>query len=180
MSCPVRIVPSVYPRFPLSALSPGSPRLGSARIKKNGHKKKKGDHVQILTGSQDRSPLPAPERPPLFRSYSAAHSRLLAARGDRLGEGRRRGEAAAGSVHMLSEVGQGGLEQEGRRSLGRGERNFRTRGQRLRQGSSARAAESRGGVRKPVFPPRGSVNLKRHQRERAECDFLQLGLRNYQ
>lgn len=28
----------------------------------------------------------------------------------------------------------------------------------------------------PVFPPRGSVNLKRHQREWSECDFLDPGL----
>ena len=32
----------------------------------------------------------------------------------------------------------------------------------------------------PVFPPRGSVNLKRHQRELTECDFLSGGFRSYQ
>ncbi len=70
------------------------------------------------------------------------------------------------------------MSQERQHRVG-GERNFRIRGQRLRQGNSVQAAKSWGGL-EPVFPPRGRVNLKKPQREPTDCDFLQGGFRNYQ
>lgn len=62
-SFPVALWVALFALFPVFTLAfpsqpfPGSLPLGSAWIKK---RTQKGNHVQILTGSQDRGPLPAP------------------------------------------------------------------------------------------------------------------------
>lgn len=101
----------------------------------------------------------APERPLLFRSYSAAHSRLLAVHAERQTERRRRRE----SVHKLSEVGQEG-DYNRRDSTVTGVRETSSRGQRLRQGNTIQAMESWGGVRTSVSTLRKCQSQKASKR----------------
>lgn len=65
------------------------------------------------------------------------------------------------SVHMLSEVGQGDGDSEGSKKP---------------EATAVSRPRSPGVGSQAALPPGGSLNLKRHQSELSECDFLHQGL----
>lgn len=145
---------------------PGSLPLGSAWIK-NGHKKATTSKywLGLRTAALSQRRHRAPERPPLFRSYSAAHSRLFSC-AERQAEGKEEtGEVAVESVHKWSEVGQGEGGYSWRDSTVSGVREtsaLEARG--CCGGNGVQAAESWGGVRTRVSTLRKCQSQKASKR----------------
>lgn len=155
-SFPVALWVAPFALFPVFTLAfpsqpfPGSLLLGSAWIK-NGHKKATmskywlGLRTVVLSQRWHRTP----ERPLLFHSYSAAHSRLFSyAETERRRRRRERWKWRVCVCYLR--WGRGFLR-----------RNLRIRGQRLQQGNSVQAAASQGGVRISVS------TLRKYQSQKA-------------